>query len=46
MQVFNINMIRKLHTFLPSFTLYFNIENAPNQAQKHFEKTKMKLILS
>ena len=32
-------MTHKLHKFVPPFTLYFNVKNAPNPAQKHFEKT-------
>ena len=36
-------MTHKLHKFVPQFTLYFNVENAQNSVQKHFEKTNKEL---
>ena len=32
-------MTSHLHEFVPTFTLYLNIENAPSPAEKHFDKT-------
>ena len=31
-------MVYKLHEFVPSFTLYLNVENAQNPAQKYLKK--------
>ena len=34
-------MTHKLHEIVPPFTLYLSVENAPNPAQKHFEKANI-----
>ena len=36
--VFSFNMTNNSHEFVPPFSLYLNVENAPNPARKHFEK--------
>ena len=33
-------MMYKLHEFVPSFTLYLNVEKAQNPAQKHLKTKK------
>ena len=38
-------MTNNLHEFVPPFTLYLNVENVPNPARKHFEKTNIYYIL-
>ena len=37
-------MTHNLHEFLPSFTVYENVENAQNPAKKRFEKTNNNMI--
>ena len=32
-------MIDHLYKFVPPFTLYLNVENAPNPVRKYFDKT-------
>ena len=38
-KVFNFNITINLYDLVPPFTVDLNFENAPNPAQKHFEKT-------
>ena len=37
-------MTLKLHKFVPPFTLYLNVGNAQNPAQKHFENTNITIF--
>ena len=34
-------MTQKLHKFVQPFTLYINVENAPNPVRKQFENTNI-----
>ena len=40
--IYYIFIIHKLENFVDPFTLYLDIENTPNQARIHFEKTNRK----